>query len=357
MDFNEYKNIMKFTIAEEYPIYYFNSIIKKLAEDNIIYNDRRKTFNQELLDLTQIDDAKEKIIYLFNEVNEMVKKCEEFEYERAYRYAYVYKIIDFNKDVIKNLIASKYIVPYTNDNISNDKINTFIASPTCRVEDKEIILKFSVELKSKVDNNTISYKHTILGIINLDRNTFEIRQDVVPIRYQNYDNFYIQKVKEVKAWICSFLKCKLEVMDFQAIVKYMKTYKKNEITITAVKFERDGMFAELDSAKNPNLTLPILDELRKKLYSEPIFDLDDNTKEIRRILEDFIVDIEENSLLPAVRILWNKKGYELNSYHDKIEGQECYLKWSKSLKDKESMDYVTEYFIKCEEELRENLDN
>lgn len=356
MDFKEYREIVKHTFLEEYPIYFLDMFIKKLAEEDIVYNDKRKSIKKKLIDITELDSLKDKVVYLFKNLDTMVKRCEEFEYERAYRYSYMYKIKNFNSKVIEELIEDKKIILYTDDDECNDFLGTYIFKPTCRIEDEMIILKFSIELKSKLDNERSS-KHTILGIINEKLNTFEIRQDVVSVKYQNNDDFYTRKAREVKAWIISLLKCELEDIDFQAIVKYMKTKKKEDLIITAVKFERDGMVAELDSAKNINLTLPILDELRHKIHSMDIFEIDDNTRNIKKILEEFIVDIEENSSLPAAKILWKNKGYELSSYHQKVEGQDCFFRWNKSLRDKESMDYVAKYFIECEKELIESFDN
>lgn len=357
MDFRAYKDIVRYTFSEEYPLYFLEMFIQKLQNKGLIYNDKRKGFNKELLNLTTLNNSKEKINYLFENLNEMVKKCEEFEYERAYRYSYIYKIKEFNIETVYKLIDAKKVVLFTNDNQSNDILDIQAPIPTCRIDDHNIIFKFNFGLKSKVEEDTNTIKHVVLAIINTKLGTFEIRQDVIPIRYQKSEDFYTDRVKEIRAWIISSLECKLVYIDFQAIVKYMKSNKKSEVRVTAMKIERDGMVAELDSAKNTNLNLPILDELRQKIYSEEIFDMCEETRKIRKMLEEFIVDIEENSLLPAAKILWKNKNYELSSYHDKVEGQEGFLKWNKSLKDKESMDYVAEYFIKCERELIESLDD
>jgi len=357
MNFEEYKKIIKYTFLEEYPIYFLEMLMKKLSDESIIYNDKRKNFSKELMDLTQFTNEKEKMEYLFNNANSIIKKCEEFEYERAYRYSYVYKFNKIDYNLIKELSNEDKIVKFSEDDQSNDVLDTLIKKPTYKMNDEEILFKFNVELKSKIENEQQSMKHVILVRIDRNLNTIEVRQDVVPIKYQNYNNFYIQKLREIRAWIQSYLKCKLEELDFQAIARYMKTNKQADVKITAIRIERNGMIAELDSAKNSDLEIPILDELRKIIDSKEVFNANEQTLEIKKILENFMTDIEDNSLMPAVKILWKCFGYEISSYHDKVEGQECFIKWNKTLKDKESMDYVAKYFIKCEGELREELED
>jgi hypothetical protein len=357
MNVEDYQKNIKYTFLEEYPIYFLEMFMKKLSDESIIYNDKRKNYSKELLDLTQFTTEKEKMEYLFNNDTSIIKKCEEFEYERAYRYSYLYKFNEIDYSLINQLSNKDKIVEFSEDDKSNDVLDTLIKKPTYKMNDKEILLKFNVELKSKIENEQQSMKHVILVRIDRDSNTIEVRQDVVPIKYQNYNNFYIQKLREVRAWIQSFLKCRLEELDFQAIARYMKINKQDDVKITAIRIERNGMIAELDSAKNIDLEIPILDELRKIIDSKEVFNANEQTLEIKKILEDFMTDIEDNSLMPAVKILWKGLGYEISSYHDKIEGQECFIKWNKTLRDKESMDYVAKYFIKCERELREELED
>lgn len=354
MSFEEYKEIVKYTFLEEYPVYFLDMFIKKLSEEKIVHNNGRiKKYDGDLLNITVFGTIKEKIQYMFENVNEIVKKCEEFEYERAYRYSYIYRVEEFDLIKIEKLINSDKLNKFTNDNQVNDIMNEFLTTPTCKVDEKTITFKFSVRLKYKTDEKEISMKHVILVILDKTLNTVEIRQDVVPIKFHSNEDFYLEKVKSAKAWISSFIGIKLEKLDIQAIIKHMKNEKKDDVKVTAITIERDGAIAALDSGKNSDLNLPILDELRQKIYTEEIFDIDENTKKIRTLIEDFIVDIEENSLLPAAKVLWKNDGYEISTFHSKIENEEGFIKWNKTLKDKESMDYVAEYFIKCETELRE----
>lgn len=355
MNFEEYKKIFKNTFSEEYPIYYLESFIKKLSDGSIIYNDKRKNFDKELLDLTQISSYRDKIKFLFEKCTSIIKKCEEFEYERAYRYSYIYRIKKFDINVVTELIKKEKIVPFTNDDKSNDRLDVLVQVPTCKYDDKEVLFKFNIKLRSNLEDEE-ALKHVVLVRIDRELNTLEVRQDAVPIKYQDND-FYIKKLKEVRAWIISYLKCDLEIPDFQAISKYIKKYKCDEVKIAGMKLERNGMTAELDSGKNKNQYLPILDELRQLIDSNEIFTSTVETKTIKTLIEDFISDIEDNSMMAAAKIFWKSLKYEISSFHDKVASQECFIRWNKTLKDKESMDYVTRYLIECENELRKQIES
>lgn len=355
MEFIEYRDIVRHTFLEEYPVYFFDMFIKELEKDNIIYNDKRKSYNEALLNISMINNAKDKLKYLFENVNNIIKKCEEFEYQRAYRYSYLYKIENFNKGIIETLKHQEKIVEFSDDSLYDDMIQNVINRPTIKEDNNINIFKFSLKLTSNIEDDS-PIKHTILAIVDENLSTLEIRQDIVPVKYQNKEDFYTDIAKRVKTWIKSCVECDIQPIDFQGTIRYMKANKQNEIKIAALRLEKDGMLAELDSAKNPNLDLPILDELREMISLE-IFDKDENTKSIKTMLADFIKDIEDNSLMSSAKVIWKKEGYELISYHEKTENEECYFKWRKSLKDREAMDYVTRYSMQCENEFIESINN
>lgn len=207
-----------------------------------------------------------------------------------------------------------------------------------------------MRLISKVDDSE-DLKHPVLVIIHKNYNFIEIRQDVVPMKYNPIEKFYNANSRSVRGWLEKYLECKVTDFDLQSVTKYMKSNKQEDVKITALKLKRNGMTAELDSANNSDLMLPILDELRMKIDSESIFELDKNTKRIKKILEDFIEEIEETSDLPAAKALWKEKKYKVMLVHAEKEKDVSLIRWIGELKDKESMDYVTEYIIKCKGEL------
>ena len=351
-----YREVQRRTIHDEYSVYSLSKLLKKLEDESIVRNDKRKKKNDELIDITNLSSEKEKISYLFNELPGMAKKCEEFEYERGYRYIYLYKYTNINLDKINSLVEENKVQLFTNNDVCNDRLVSTIGYPTYREIDNVIYLKFSMKLKSKLTDED-SIKHVILVVINRNNNLIEIRQDAVPIEYNPKDKFYNINTRAVRSWLESFLDATIERIDLQAITKYMKSNKTDEVKITALSLKRNGMKAELDSANNTDLMLPILDELRNLIDREPIFMIDKNTQGIKILLENFIEEIEETSDLPAAKILWLNNDYKVDAYHGEVIEDIPFLKWKGELKDKESIDYVTNYIIQCEKELREELED
>lgn len=347
---DKYKEIIKTTVHGEYSVYSLEKLLKKLVNDGLIKNNKKKKYSEERIDVSGFSGEKSKIDYLFKNLDVMSKKCEEFEYEKSYRYNHVYGYESINFNKINELIKEKRIIIKTDDNKCNDKLSSIIAHPTYINTADKVYLKFSMRLISKVDDSE-DLKHPVLVIIHKNYNFIEIRQDVVPMKYNPIEKFYNANSRSVRGWLEKYLECKVTDFDLQSVTKYMKSNKQEDVKITALKLKRNGMTAELDSANNSDLMLPILDELRMKIDSESIFELDKNTKRIKKILEDFIEEIEETSDLPAAKALWKEKKYKVMLVHAEKEKDVSLIRWIGELKDKESMDYVTEYIIKCKGEL------
>lgn len=352
----KYNKIQRKTIQDEYSMYSLARLLNKLEDDNLIRNDKRRKKNETLLDITKINSEREKVSFLFDRLPLMVKKCEEFEYDRAYRYIYLYKFKQINLYKLEELLADGIIQQFTEGTECDDYLSRVVSHPTYREIEDIIYLKFSMELNSKLANDE-SIKHVILVVIHKNNNLIEVRQDVIPIEYNPKERFYNINARSVKGWLNSYLDAEIENIDLQAITKYMKSTKQEDVKITALSLKRNGMTAELDSANNSELMLPILDELRNMIDTEQIFLIDKNTITIKGMLENFIEEIEETSDLPAAKILWLDNGYKVNAYHGDVEGDIPFLRWIGELKDKESIDYVTNYIINCERELREEFED
>ena len=283
---DKYKDIIKTTVHGEYSVYSLDRLLKKLVNDGLIKNSKKKNYPEERIDVSSFSGEKSKIDYLFKNLDVMPKKCEEFEYEKAYRYNHVYgyKSINFNK--INELIKEKRLVVKTDDKECNDRLSSIIAHPTYINTPDKIYLKFSMRLISKVDNSE-DLKHPVLVIIHKNYNFIEIRQDVVPMKYNPMDKFYNSNSRSVRAWLEKYLECTVTDFDLQSVTKYMKSTK----------------------------------------------------------------EIEETSDLPAAKALWKDKKYKVMLVHAEKEKDVSLIRWIGELKDKESMDYVTEYLIKCKGEL------
>ncbi|NFM30695.1 hypothetical protein FDC02_05170 [Clostridium botulinum] len=355
MDLNEYKNILEETILNEYPVYFQKSIIQMLEERKIVFNDKRRKNNENLLDLTRYTKEKEKLKAVFNETNNIVKCCEYFEYIRAYRYCAIFRMKNFDKNIINDLIKSKKVIQVNEDIDYNDILEIVAYKPTYKQDENYIYLKFNFVLNNREDNFK-KIKYPVLVIINKDMNIFEIRLDTISFKYKDNENFYKDKIGKVNAWVVSYLKCQVLNIDFQAITRYMKNEKKDDVTIVALKMKRDGTIAFLDSASNDEMIIPILGELKNIVsLNKELFNKTTDTIKIKTIIEDFISEVEETSDLPSVKILWHKEKIKLLAMHGYKEEDYSLFKYSDELGDKERMDYVTKYFIECEKQARESI--
>lgn len=224
-----------------------------------------------------------------------------------------------------------------------------------KIENSKIIFKFNFYLTSKDDKDD-KIKYPVLVVLDKQEKIVEIRLDSVKFKYKDKEKFYKENIDKVKAWIESILKINVETIDFQAISKYIKENKSDEVIITALKMRRNGTMAVLDSASNEFLTIPILGELKELLKeNDEMFLKNEDTKGIKNILDKFIKNIEETSELPSVKILWHEKKIKIVVLEAYKDSDYSLLKLLDELKDGECMDYVTEYLIKCEKENRRQL--
>lgn len=335
MDREEYRLILLNTIKKNCPKYMWVNLIQSYGID--------------------IPDDKD-LNYLFTSVNNIIKICEEFEYKRAYRYSSICSYENLDLKCIEQLKQENKIKEFTTTSEFDDELSSIISIPTVRDEDNKIYLKFSLRIHSKLQDDE-DIKHVVLVVINKKLKYIEIRQHTIPIAYNSHEKFYERNIGAVKGWIKNNLNAYISELDLQAITRFMKSNKEEDLKVTAVSYRRNGMEAELDSANNAELTLPILDELRDKISQEDIFKNSDIGKNIKQILENFMLDIEENSDLPAAKILWFEKSIKVHMYHGEVQDSIPILRWIGKLKDKESMDYVAEYIINCKEELRREFED
>ncbi|MDQ4682340.1 hypothetical protein, partial [Stenotrophomonas maltophilia group sp. RNC7] len=216
MNLEIYKSVMRWTIEKSYPDYLWNSIFKRIASKGLIINDGRRSKTEGILDLTVFKDNTQKLKCLFDNLNSIVKNCEEFEYDRGYRYSTLYKYKQINRDKLEGLIQCGKMIPFTEDDQPNDMLITHIAYPTVKYDNNKIYLKFSLELRSKLEDQR-NLKHTILTVINLDNKTIEVRQDIIPLEYKLNEKAYVSNVKSVRSWLETQLEVHVEEIDLQAI--------------------------------------------------------------------------------------------------------------------------------------------
>lgn len=349
-----YKRVTKTTLEVNYTDYVIKDYLKYLADQNLIRYDGRSKKNEALVDVTSLKSERSKLEYVIQNLTQWVKMLEKYEYERSYRYSYLYRISNESINKIKGALDKGKFIVFTDNNKINDELYTLMANPTYRELDDKIYLKFNLKLESKLKSNSI-IKHTVLVVIHKELEALEIRQDTVPMQYNPREKFYQSNALAVKAYLLSLGVTDVKNADLQAIIKYMKKNKKDEVKITALDMARGGARASLDSASDEKMELPILDEI-KHILSEEIFnDTDDKVVAIKERFESFIYEVEELSTLPAAKSYWVDTGYLISMCDGELEGEQPFVRWLGGLKGRESMDYVAKYIIQCENELEAEL--
>lgn len=359
MNYIEYKEIVKETVLNEYPTYYQDKILRMLKEEKLVFNDKRSVNKLNLLDITSYNKTYDKMRCVIDKLDKAVKKIEWFEFNRAYRYSVIFKINNYSDNMLDELFEKKWIKIFSEDISERDVVKTSAYAPTCLIEEIKTKFKFSFELANKSEPYK-SIKYTVLAIIHKDINILEIRLDTASYNYRDSEVFYKEKIKSVKSWFYGAFKDEITIenIDLEPVVKYMKLEKFDEVTIVALKMRRDGMVAYLDSASNEELMIPILGELKDLLNKEEDkFNKNKYTKEIKIMLDNFILKVEEMSELPQVSILWDKKKVKVTLTHEYNKEKYSLFRYSDELGEEEMMDYVTKYIIDCKRELDEKCDN
>lgn len=345
-----YKKIMRRTLHVNYTDYLLKDFFKYLASEKLIRYDGRSKKSSEILDVTHLCSEKDKLNYIMDCLPYWTKMVEKYEYERPYRYTYLYKISEESINIIQEKMSQGKFVNFTNNKKCNDEVQLVLMDPTYREVDNKIYLKFSLRLESKLKANE-PIKHTVLVVIHTDLRMLEVRQDTIPMAYNPIDRFYESNAKSIKAYLLGLAHIDVENVNLQAIIRYMKNTKSDEVKITSIDMARGGTRATLDSATNENRELPILDEI-KHILTEDIFnDTDPKVIAIKDRFKSFIYEVEELSAVPSAKAYWEAKGYQVNISDGETEKQQPFIRWVGELKGRESMDYVAKYIMQCEGEI------
>lgn len=362
MNIEEYTDIIRETVLNEYPAYFQKKIIKRLGDKKEIYSDRRQKNEQGLLDVTICNSIKDTMNCILDNHSRAIKEIELFEYEKGYRYCAIFSISNYDDALLEKLNGAE-TKEFSEDIAKYDDVKFTVMNPTYKIMDDKTILKFSVLLKNR-DNESKGIKYPILAIIHKKIGALEIRLDTVSFSYKSKESFYNDKIDSILGWLRGTLclneesKVTIDCINFEAVVRYMKKEKVNDVTIVALKMRREGMRAYLDSASNEELMIPILGELKRLLEKEKdTFEKSADTKKIKKMLGDFIEEIEETSSLPSVKVLWEEEKIKVLLTHGYKDKGYTLFKYSDELRDEEMMDYVTKYIIGCKKELDEECDN
>lgn len=367
MSIKNYKEYLFRTLKELYPVYLKKKILKKMSEDGIIINDKRKTLNGQLnmmmINVSDIEGIEEKLKYILQCDKENIDKTihkyiEEFEYEKEYRHACFFEIEEYNEDLLPNIINEGKVNIFIKTYEAYDCINDQFLTPTIKDTQDALYIKFNHKLTNR---QGYEIKYVIMAIIHKKDKLLEIRFDRVGGEYKEPSNdFYAFIINKTVDAVRELLNIEINNIDFKAIIDYMKD-EKDDVCIYAQKMTRNGSVAYLEALNNKDtieteeLVIPILGEFKVFMSNnENLFNKSKDTIEIKNKLEFLINEIEVTSDLPKVKINWIKEGIKVGIDHEYKGNEYSFFMYYDELNEgKERMDHVREYLITCYRELKE----
>lgn len=366
MELQAYKKCLYKTLEEIYPVYFKKKILKKMAEDGLILNDKRKNLNGQLnmmINVSDIESINEKLKFILQSEESGIAKgiykyIEEFEFEKSYRHSCFFKVDGYSENRLEELIEGEAVNIYIKNSEKYDQVSDVSIKPTIKHIEDVIYMKFNYKLTNRQSEEI---KYVIMAIIHIKDKLLELRLDRVGAEYKYpINDFYAVMIDRTLKSIKDLFKLDITHIDFKAIVDYMKD-EKDEVYIYAQKMTRNGSVAYLEAVNNKesiaseDLTIPILGEF-KKFISEnsELLNKTIETQDIKIKLEGLIEEIEVTSDLPKVKITWIKEGMRVGIDHE-YKGKEYsfFMYYDELSEGKERMDHVREYLINCYRELEE----
>lgn len=343
------KGIFKNTILDIYPSYTKKTILKQAVDEGLIINNKKHSDQMTLnftdsIDVTDDETIDDKFKHMLDSEN-ILAMIEEYEYKKPYRHFCYFEYSSLNIQKIEQLVKDGRV------NVFDKKERKAIdvsEKPTIYLLGELIYLKFSYILQNDTGR---TIKYVMLAIIDKGNNLLEIRFDRVGIAYKNSHNYYKNKIGDILKYFEENIDLEVISIDFKAVVDYMKS-EKDDITIVAQRMTRNGTTAYLEAYEDETSIIPILGELDSFIEEQKeLFDRDDNTKEIRSKLKNFLKEIEEKSDMPLVKIRMDESGIKFGITHNyKDTDYSLFMLYGELIRE-EMMSSVKKYLMQCYKEL------
>lgn len=343
------KEVFANTILEFYPSYVKKEILKKVVNDGLVINNKKKD-GQVTLNLTNsvdvtndatLDDKFQRMLAYEN----ILAAVEEYEYKKPYRQFCYFQYSDLSIERIENLVKDGHINVF---NKKDQKVIDDFEKPTIYILEDCLYFKFSKRLTNDVGS---TIKHVFLAIIDKSAKLLEIRFDRIGIAYKNSYMYYKDMIGEVLDFFENDVGLEIDNIDFKAVVEYIKA-EKEDITVIAQRMERNGTTAYLETYEDDGSVIPILGELDAFIVeNETLFGKDQYTQELRQKLVDFKKEIEVKSDMPLVKIRLDASGVKFGITHQYKGADYSLFMLYGELIGEEMMDGVRDYIMQCYQEL------
>ncbi|MES5836475.1 hypothetical protein [Bacillus cereus group sp. MG11] len=362
-----YQQCLIQTTKEIYPKYYRDKLVKLFEQDRLIKL-TESLFDEQIEDLVDLTTISEESYFehCIQNSSKIIKRLEECEFTNTYKYAAIFNMENIPEDKINHLCSRGFIKDFSGEQFVHDVLfagdNIQNVIPTKYEKDNIIILKFSRHLTGFLpisEDNRRDVKYPILALFYKDLNVLEIRLGQVRGFLKNNDEYFYQKQFEmVLRWIFEKLDCVVEAVNISPVIEHVAEKKQEEVNISGQAMNmRHGAKATLEAGMDDNPVLPLLGQLKDLIkVNEELFDVNDESKEIKNLLENFIFETEATSDLPWISLTWKN---ESRSKATKVKFQFNYNKQEYTLLqyyygnkiEMERMNDVTKYLIENKREL------
>ena len=343
------KGIFKNTILDIYPSYAKKVILKQAVNEGLVINNKKHSDQLTLnftdsIDVSDDETIEDKIRHILDSEN-ILSMIEEYDYKKPYRHFCYFKYLSLDVKRIEELVKNKRVNVFDK---KNQKAIDDSEKPTIYLLGEQIYFKFSYMLQNDIGN---TIKYVMLAIIDKDKGILEIRFDRVGIAYKNSHNYYKDKIADILKYLKENIDLDTEEIDFKAVVDFMKS-ERDDITIVAQRMTRNGTTAYLEAYEDEASIIPILGELDSFIEEQKeLFDRDDNTREIRKKLQDFREEIEVKSDMPLVKIRMDESGIKFGITHNYKDTEYSLFMLYGELIGEEMMSSVKEYVMQCYKDL------
>lgn len=356
---SSYKKLLTSTISEGYPKYMQDSLLKKMEKGEVLLLKKGKKTprGKDILDLSEVESTIEQLSLAIDREQKAVKHIERNEFYKSYKYAAVFHVDQINEDLIKDLQDKGEINDFLSPSYNHDfstNILQGVAKPTSLVIENVFMFKFSKVLSGHIPGSEEKkqIKYPILGIYFKHMNILEVRLDSAGAIYRPTDLFYESQIDSVLDWFERKLQASFTPVNFPPVIEYIKKNKQAEVVVDAqsMSFQKGGK-AILENGINENYVLPLLGELKELIRANQ--ELFDNNPEIKKLLETFVTETETLADLPWITLVWKSDKTKVKFKFGVTDEDYTILQYYGRHSEMEKMNYVTEYIIENQKELRE----
>jgi len=352
MDYLEYRDYVIGTTKESYPRYVQELIIKRLKELNIVEENGNISSLNDAFDISVFKEE-EKLIKSIEQRTEVVKFIEEWEFLKAYKYAVLFSVENFNLDDIRNhkdiLTFSKSINKFdTLIDVNLANINNSLVKPTIYENQEVLFLKINCKFEAThpLTTNMLKVKYPVLVVFHKKLEILEIRFDKINMYLKEKETFYKDMVNFALGWLKSNFDIQIQNLNLVQHIKNILDKNSEEVKVHAQCMSlRQGGKATLEVGNNREYILPLLGEL-KELIKEHEEEFNKSPK-IKGILEEFIEDTEKTSNLPWISLCWKNevkvRQIIVKFLHNYMNEEYTLLQYLGVQRDMERMTHVTKF--------------